>query len=236
MDTLSTPNPNQGTAPAQPVIPEKFIDPQTKEIRLDALIKSYLELEKKLAVPQNEPDTQDNLLTASPDSAAYEIVISHEMFTQDDEIDATLQAHGFTNAQAQIVYDLAAEKMVPLVLDIAREFEAERQMDRLIAAFGSKERYQEIARQLLAFGQKNLPQDVLHGLASTYDGVMALYRMMQAGKPMATQQHPTTAQDGIMDESTLRSMMRDPKYWRDKDENFIKKVSDGFRQVFAERP
>lgn len=232
---------NPATAAPQLHIPEKFLDPDTKEIRLEALLKSYLELEKKLAAPKS-PDTattaddQGNLLTAPEENTAYNIRIHHEMFTQDDEIDAVLQAHGFTNSQAQTVYDLAAEKMVPLVLEIAREFEAERQLDRLITAFGSKERYQEIARQLLAFGQKTLPQDVLDGLASSYEGVMALYRMMQSGKPMAAQNDPLTQQENIMDESALRSMMRDPKYWRDKDEAFIKKVSDGFRQVFAERP
>lgn len=247
----STPIPNSATDTTTPTeamplaIPEKFLDPQTKEIRLDALLKSYLALEKKLASVKTAPLTADentaqddptNLLADDPASEAYNIVIHHDMFTQDDDIDATLRANGFTNQQAQIVYDLASEKMVPLVLEIAREFEAERQLDRLIATFGSKERYQEIARQLLAFGQKTLPQDVLDGLSSSYEGVMALYRMMQSGKPMATQNDPSQHQDGIMDETALRSMMRDPKYWRDKDEAFIKKVSDGFRQVFAERP
>lgn len=231
----------QTNAAAMPVIPEKFLDPETKQIRLDMLLKSYLELEKKLAsLPKAEAkitqNTDGNLLQNADMPEKYDITISHEMFTQDDDIDMVLRQNGFTNQQAQIVYDLAADKMVPLVLEIAHEFESERQIDRLITTFGSKERYQEIARQLLAFGQKHLPQDVLEGLASSYEGVMALYRLMQSGKPMATQQDPNMSQDGIMDETALRSMMRDPKYWRDKDEAFIKKVSDGFRQVFAERP
>ncbi len=85
---------------------------------------------------------------------------------------------------------------------------------------------------MLAYGKKNLPGDVLDGLASTYEGVMALYRLMQSGKPMAIQQ---PSENPSVDENTLRSMMRDPKYWRDKDAAFIKKVSDGFRQVFAEQ-
>lgn len=227
MDTLLT-------SPAeQPAItiPKKFLDKDTKEVRLDALVKSYLELEKKLT--QTPTSSDDNLLTLPASANEYQIVISHDMFTQDDEINQRLHEKGFSNEQVQIVYDLAAEKMVPLVLDIAREFEAERQMDRLIAAFGSKEKYAEISRQLLAFGQKNLPQDVLEGLGSSFEGVMALYRLMQSGKPMATQLN-TAPNDTTMDEATLRSMMRDPKYWRDKDQAFIKKVSDGFRQVFAE--
>lgn len=216
-------------------IPDKFRDKETGKLRVDALLDSYRELEKRLsAAPQNNsaPAPDGNLLHLPETAETYRITISHDMFTEDDAINQRLREKGFTNEQAQFVYDLAAEKMVPLILDIAREYEAERQIDRLIAAFGSRERYLEIARQLLAYGQKHLAPDVLEGLASSYDGVMALYRMMQSGKPMTPQNGP--APDASLDETALRTMMRDPKYWRDKDPAFVKKVSDGFRQVFAE--
>lgn len=211
-------------------IPEKFLDKNTQQVRVDALLKSYLELEKKLAQTRTPDDS--NLLTIPASPKDYVIEINHTMFTQDDEINKRLHENGFSNAQAQAVYDLAAEYMVPLILEIAQEFEAERQTDRLIATFGGKERYAEIARQLLAYGKKHLPRDVLEGLATSYEGVMALYRMMQSGKPLAVQ---SPADVTPLDETNLRSMMRDPRYWRDKDAAFIKKVSDGFRQVFAEQ-
>lgn len=225
--------------PNDTAIPEKFLDKETNTIRVDALLKSYLELEKKHArdkkaqtdTPQDE---QTNLLDKPQAATDYAIIISHDMFTQDDEINQRLFDHGFSNTQAQFLYDLAAEKMVPLVLEIAREFETERQLDRLITAFGGKDRYYEIARQLQAYGEKHLSQDVLESLSASYDGVMALYRMMQSNKPMATQHHDTLNAEPALDENALRSMMRDPKYWRDKDAAFIKKVSDGFRQVFSE--
>lgn len=214
----------------QPNVPEKFFDKEKNEIRVDALLKSYLELEKKLNQPK--PEAPQSLLDIPASGGEYTITISHEMFTTDDEINQRLHKKGFTNEQAQFLYDLAAEKMVPLILDIAQEFEAERQTDKLIATFGSKERFAEVSRQLLAFGKKNLPPEVLEGLASTYEGVMALYRLMQTGKPLAVQQ---PGEASSVDENALRSMMRDPKYWRDKDADFIKKVSDGFRQVFSEQ-
>ncbi len=213
-----------------PAVPDKFFDKEKNEIRIDALLKSYLELEKKLTQPKPEP--VQSLLDIPSDPKDYAITISHEMFTADDEINQRLHEKGFTNDQAQFLYDLAAEKMVPLILDIAQEFEAERQLDKLIATFGSKERFAEVSRQLLAYGKKSLPQDVLDGLASTYEGVMALYRMMQSGKPLSIQQ---PSENPSIDEATLRTMMRNPKYWRDKDSAFIKKVSDGFRQVFSEQ-
>lgn len=220
------------TPAAAPQVPDKFFDKEKNEIRVDALLKSYLELEKKLATTKPEPKAEMTLLDIPASPNDYAITITHDMFTQDDEINKRLHEKGFTQDQAQFVYDLGAEYMVPLVMDIAREFESERQKDKLIATFGSKERWAEVSRQLLAYGRKNLTPDVLNGLASSYEGVMALYRMMQSGKPLAIQQ-PSEAP--AVDETTLRSMMRDPKYWRDKDAAFIKKVSDGFRQVFADQ-
>lgn len=219
-------------------VPEKFLDKETNQIRVDALLKSYLELEKKLAqsgtIDLEKIDRAKlNALLGVPESPSeYKVTISHDMFTEDDAINARLHEQGFTRAQAQTVYDLAAEYMVPLILDIAREFEAERQLEKLFETFGGKERYQEVARQLHAYGKKNLPADVLDGLSYSYEGIMALYRMMQSGKPMAVQQPADTT---ALDEQALRGMMKDPKYWRDKDPSFVKKVSDGFRQVFAEQ-
>jgi hypothetical protein len=35
-------------------------------------------------------------------------------------------------------------------------------------------------------------------------------------------------------EKDLQSMMKDPKYWRDKDPAFIAKVTDGFQSVYGE--
>lgn len=219
-------------------IPEKFFDKEKNAVRVDTLLKSYLELEKKLAQSQPadpakiDPSKMRSFLGVPATAGEYKINISHDMFTQDDEIDKKLHEKGFSNEQAQTVYDLAAEYLVPLILDIAREFEAERQLERLINTFGGKDRYREVARQLQAYGRKNLPNDVLEGLSYSYEGIMALYKMMQAGKPMSIQ---NPAETSSIDEKSLQSMMRDPKYWRDKDPSFIKKVSDGFRQVFAEQ-
>lgn len=217
-------------------IPEKFLDKETNTVRVDALLKSYRELEKKLAAMADPANLDRNkilgFLGVPEKPSDYQISISHDMFTEDEAINAKLLEKGFTRDQAQFVYDLAAEYMVPLVLDIASEFEAERQLERLYAAFGGAERYGEVAKQLLAYGRKNLSPDLLSGLSSSFEGVMVLYKMMQSGKPLAVQNADTPS----LDEGALRSMMKDPKYWREKDPAFIKKVSDGFRNVFSENP
>lgn len=200
-------------------IPTKFKDPETGEVRVDALLKSYKELEKKLSGVAKPPASADE----------YEVDCSHGMFEPDAELNAKLHAQGFTKEQVQTVYDAAAEKLIPLIASMAGEFQADREVERLVAEFGGVEQWEEISKQLLTYGRKNLPEDVLDGLASSYEGVMALYRMMKGKTPSL--RLDAEGETGT-DEKDLRAMMRDPKYWRDKDPSFIAKVTEGFEKLY----
>ncbi len=213
-------------------IPEKFWDAEKQEIRTDALLNSYLELEKKLSGMINPDDRQRVLSSLGvPETAdAYEIDVSHGLFPADPDMNKRLHERGFTPEQVQMVYDLAVEKMVPMVLELADEFKAEREVDRLIAAFGGPEKWTEISRQLLAYGQKNMPPEVLNNLSSSFEGVMALYRLMKGEEPVMSRED---AQTGTGGEQELQSMMRDPRYWKTRDPAFVAQVTDGFRRVYA---
>lgn len=214
-------------------LPEKFWDTEKQEIRIKALLGSYLELEKKLSGMINPDDRQRVLSTIgvpeTPD--AYEIDVSHGLFPADPDINKRLHERGFTPEQVQMVYDLAVEKMVPMVLELADEFKAEREVDRLIAAFGGPEKWAEISRQLLAYGQKNMPPEVLSNLASSFEGVMALYRLMKGEEPVLSREE---AQSGSGNESELQTMMRDPRYWKTRDPAFVAQVTEGFRRMYAQ--
>lgn len=223
-----------------PHIPEKFWDPKTGRIRVDALLKSYLELERKLAgmVPAPGPDAapadKDRLLSAlgrPPSPEAYCIDCNHGLFGPDEEVNRRLHAAGMTNDQAQTVYDLAAERMVPMVREVAARFGAEGELRRLVDHFGGEDKWREVSRQMLAWARRNLPADAIEGLASSADGVLALYRMMTGKEPAAL----TGAGDGEAgEERELFAMMRDPRYWRDKDPAFVERVSEGFRRLYGE--
>ncbi len=201
-------------------LPEKFWDAETGEIRMDDLVKSYLALEKKFSTMPRVPDSPDE----------YCVNCDHGLFTPDIELNKRLHESGFTADQVQMVYDLAAEKLVPMIFELAGEFKADRELDRLSAAFGGPEKWQEISRQLLAFGRKNIPADVLDNLSSSFEGVMMLYRMMKGDGGMAT---PRIESGSDLNETDLRSMMRDPKYWREKDPSFVTKVTEGFRTLYS---
>lgn len=204
-------------------IPDKFKDPATGELNVDNLLTSYSELEKKLSKSPSVPKSADD----------YCIECQHGMFGVDEEMNKRLHDKGFTNEQVQIVYDLAAEKMVPLVVQMAADYRADREIEKLVEHFGGEDKWREISRQLLAFGQRALPADVLDTLASSFEGVIALQRMMKGEEPgLSRKSEPTGNKEGELE---LQSMMRDPKYWRDQDPSFVAKVTQGFQKLYGDK-
>lgn len=59
---------------------------------------------------------------------------------------------------------------------------------------------------------------------------MALYRMMKGDDHGSAR---VDAAASSMNENDLRGMMRDPKYWKEKDPSFVSKVTDGFKQIYG---
>lgn len=202
-------------------VPEKFKDPQTGEVRLAEFAKSYRELEKQFSQRPNAPKSPED----------YCIECQHGLFEPDPEINARLHAKGFTQDQAQEVYNLAAEKMMPMISGIAADYEADRQVEKLINHFGGAEQWKAVSKQLLAFGQKTLPPDVLANMSSSYEGVLALHRLMMSEEPSLAMDAESVP--GVSDgEAELRGMMRDPRYWRERDPSFVKQVTDGFKGIY----
>ncbi|MBK3731998.1 hypothetical protein FBZ83_104227 [Azospirillum brasilense] len=231
-DNLLT-SPVPGALPAAPAVPEKFRDPGTGAVRVEALLKSYLELERKLSAPASGDDERPDLLRAPgvPDGPeGYCIACDHGLFEPDPAINGRLHGAGFTPEQAQLVYDLAAERLVPLIQELAAEFQAEREVERLSAQFGGAERWREVSRQLHAWAVKNLPPAAVEGLSTTYEGVMALHRMMTGGEPAALSMPAGAPSAG--GEAELQALMRDPRYWRDRDPAVVSRVTDGFRRLY----
>jgi len=227
----------EGAAAKPANLPEKFWDAESQTIRLEALINSYVALEKRLSNSVDMPQSDDDKIgllkklgmPETPDE--YEVEIPHAMFSVDPEVNERLHKCGCTKEQVQEVYNLAGDKMMPMIMGIAAEYQADREVEKLVDHFGGPEKWREVSRQLLAFGQKNLPETVLDNMASSYEGVLALYKMMQGEEPIVSTSAETRAAPA--GEKELQSMMRDPKYWRDKDPAFINKVTEGFKKMYG---
>jgi len=224
---------------SMPEIPAKFRDP-SGALRVDALLKSYLELERAMsrrAAPPG-PDADDEerarwrrLLGVPETPEGYAITPPHELCDCDPEVNRRLHEAGFTPSQAQLVYDLAAERLLPLIAEAAAEFECGKQRERLHAEFGGEDRFRTLAPQIAAWGRANLPEAVFGALSTTAEGVCAMHRMMAAKEPSLSRD---ASGDAAPDEAELRRMMRDPRYWRSREPDFVRRVTDGFRRLVGD--
>ncbi len=222
---------NPGTAKAKASarpanLPDKFWDDKAGEVRQDALIKSYLDLERKLS----SLPTRD--VPPSPD--AYGISIRDDLLTVDPQVNQRLHQAGFSNEQAQLVYDLACDHLLPLIGELASLFEADNQSKRLEQHFGGKERWREVARQVAAWGRSHLPPRVFEALSTTFEGVVTMHKMMGDSSNEPGLSRDIGSIGGVPNDAELRSMMRDPRYWRDHDPAVVSKVRDGFRRLYVD--
>lgn len=217
-------------------VPVKFWDPDAGTIRVDALLKSYQELERKLSTPP-DPSAEKakalSLLGVPASADEYCIRCDHGLFGPDTEINTRLHGAGYTPEQAQLLYDLAAEKLLPLLQEMAEGYQAEAELEKLIGHFGGEEKWRDLSGQMLAWGQRNLPAPLLSALSGTADGVMALHRLMADGGGEPKVLRPGTGDGGGEGMGDLNRMIADPRYWRDRDPGFIAKVTEGFRRTYG---
>lgn len=225
--------------PARPDgVPEKFWDREAGAVRTDALLKSYVELERKLGsmVPLPSEDDQEGrerlrrALGVPAAADEYRIEARDELLEPTPELNARLHEAGFTQEQAQLVYDLAAEHVLPLIDDVMGELHASRDFERLAQHFGDDAAWQNMARQIKTWGQANLAEDVYRTLAASYDGVLAMHQMMQAREPAVLQDADGPKSE--IDEATLTRLMRDPRYWRERDPVIVAQVTEGFQRLY----
>jgi hypothetical protein len=222
-------------------VPAKFWDAATGQVRTDALLKAYRDLERRASSmvrvpgPQAAGDELDTFRRALgvPDShEQYSIASSHPSLGSAPEVNRRLHQAGFSQEQAQLVYDLAHECLLPLIQSLADGQEEAGQLEQLRSHFGGEERWRENARQIKSWGKANLPKAAFEALSASADGVKTMYRLMVSEEP-SLGVAPPPGEDGRSEEQ-LKRMINDPRYWKTKDPAFIAKVSEGFRRLYGE--
>ena len=203
-------------------VPEKFLD-KDGNVNVNDLAKSYVALEKKLGAPKEGIPS---------DAKGYKINLKNPLMMVDEKINERLFQLGLTNEQVQGVYDIAADFIIPQIEAMTEQLSADKELKALEDEFGGAERFNEIARQLSSWGEKNLDSKTFNTLATTKDGIMTLYRMMQE-----KQEAPVMAGKSVLnakdDEMTLRRLMQDPKYWKEQDPELVQRVERGFRRLYG---
>lgn len=211
-------------------IPDKFKDTKTGKINIDALVKSYLELEKKLSNRTKLlPATSNGTMPEKPED--YQIIMKNPMLVMDKEMNKQLFELGFTNEQLQAVYDLAADKIIPLLENLSADYRADKEMAELEREFGGADAFNTIARQISAWGEKNLKPDIFNALSTSKEGIMTIYKMMnEQSEPPVLPNTPHSHEQ--ITEDSLRALMRNPKYWKEQDPALLKRVEEGFKRLY----
>lgn len=218
---------NPNTVTLLDMVPDKFVNSETSQINWEELVKSYLALEKKLS---SRPTSQTPInIPTSPND--YQIKIPNDLMKIDPEVNQRLFDLGCTNEQVQGIYDLAADKIIPLIQSLSLEFQTEKDLKELEQEFGGPEQFNTVARQISAWGEKNLDKSVFDLLASHKDGIIALYRMMNGNREANIL--PSTPNKPTDSEEVLRRLMQDPKYWKYQDPDLIKRIENGFKQLYG---
>lgn len=215
-------------------IPEKFLN-KDGTLNTDALLKSYTELEKKIgtmiSVPTSESDSE---LRAKFNRAIGVPANANEYPTcpmfDDDSLREKFLEIGLTSSQVEKIYDIANEFLSPVLSDL---FEIKNESDAISELknfFGGTEKMYDALRAINTFGEKYLPHDAFDAMCSSPQGIQGIYQMMQSMEPTV---QTDDGGEKILSDDELRRMMCDPKYWRDMDPEYVRKIENGFKKLYS---
>jgi len=215
-------------------IPEKFQN-NDGTLNADALIKSYTELEKKIgtmiSVPGADSDADArrkfNRAIGVPENASE--YPTHELYNDEKLRDKFLEI-GLTVSQVEKIYDIANEFLSPVISDLYSSQNESNAINELKNFFGGDEKMKDALNAINSFGEKFLPRDAFDALCATPQGIQSVYKMMQSMEPSVEINSGDTKS---LTDSDLRRMMRDPKYWRDNDAEYIRKIENGFKKLYS---
>ena len=215
-------------------IPEKFLN-QDGTLNSESLIKSYTELEKKIgtmiSVP-NENSDEDakrkfNRAIGVPESASE--YPKNDLYDDENLREQFLQI-GLTKTQVEKIYNIANEYLSPIISELFSVQDESVAINELKNFFGGVDKMNDALRAINVFGERFLPHDAFDALCATPQGIQSVYKMMQSMEPdVKTDKNETQN----LTDSDLRRMMRDPKYWRDNDVEYIRKIENGFKKLYS---
>ncbi len=215
-------------------VPEKFLNTDGT-LNTSALVKSYTELEKKIGTMVSVPNEKSDDVAREKFNRAIGVPATateypkHELYDDDNLREKFLQI-GLTCNQVEKIYDIANEFLSPIISDLFSVQNETSAINELKNFFGGTEKMNDALHAIHTFGERFLPHEAFDALCATPQGIQSMYKMMQSMEPnVQTEKNDTK----ILSDSDLRRMMRDPKYWRDGDTEYIRKIENGFKKLYS---
>lgn len=215
-------------------IPEKFLN-EDGTLNTDALLKSYSELEKKIGTMISVPDANADADTRARFNRAIGVPNSaseypaNTMF-DDDSLRENFFEIGLTSSQVEKIYQIAEEFLTPVLSELFDMQNETSAINELKNFFGDDDKMRDALRAINAFGERYLPRDAFDAMCATPQGIRAVYAMMQSMEPSIETDDGTSKN---LTDDMLRRMMRDPKYWRDQDPEYVRKIENGFKKLYS---
>ena len=215
-------------------IPEKFLN-SDGTLNTNALLKSYSELEKKIGTMVSIPDDNADMETRTKFYRAIGVPSTtseypKNEFFDDEKLKEKFLEIGLTSSQVEKIYQVAEEFLTPVLSDLFNIQNETNAITELKNFFGDEDKMRDALQAINAFGEKYLPQEAFNSLCATPQGIRSVYAMMQSMEP-----HIQTddGQAKNLSETELRRMMKDPKYWRDQDPEYVRKIENGFKKLYS---
>lgn len=216
-------------------IPEKFLN-EDGTLNTDSLIKSYTELEKKIGTMISVPDENSdanarakfNRAIGVPENASD--YPTNSLF-DDDALREKFFEIGLTTSQVEKIYGVAEEFLTPVISELFKTQNESNAINELKNFFGTDEKMSDALHAINEFGMRFLPHDAFEELCATPQGIQSIYKMMQSIEPDVRTDKNSSEN---LSDNDLRRMMRDPKYWRDHDAEYVRKIENGFKKLYSE--
>ena len=216
----------QTQAPERPEwLPEKYKTPED-------LANAYKALESKLGT--KEEDMRNAILEEIQSQAFSDRPETANDYQLPDTIDETQAVdndllrwwaeHSFENGYSQSEFEQGIEMYAQAMMGSQPDLEAEA------AKLGdnAEARIQAASN----FANKFFPENALPAIermCESAEGIIALEAIQEALKDGSFSGN-ATPMAGVS-EGDLREMMRDPRYWQEKDPHYIKQVTDGWQRL-----
>ena len=217
---METDTDTETDAPVRPGgLPDEFWDADAGRVRLDELVRAYGAFASAETPPANPED--------------YALELDGLLGGPDAEANRRMHEAGFTNAQVQLVYDMASSLLLPLAGEVAGELERTEREARLADRYGGEDGWRRARGQMEAWAAANLPAGVGEALIGSVKGAAALERLMDAGEP-GLGGHDGGRPAGALTLDGLHRLQGDPRYWRDRDPALVRQVMEGYRRLYPD--